>query len=287
MKRFSIALIALLALAVAYVAIMAWRTPPTYDLDMPYIDYPLLSWDAYETEARSITPPLVRKISNGRGKALIFGATHSSDPTHLQFAELDRQFETFDPDVVLIEGRMGFLLPPFMDPIRSFGESGSMAAKAKRRGLALYTWEMCRACEPELLRKRFSDQQVALYLLLRPYPGRQDITPEAAREQMSSIITDRGKRPGIKDVIANMDDFDAAWTAEFPNGERWHAMRGVYDSPGFLNDMFEYGNDIRDQHLLNVIQALTDDGKRVMVTVGWSHAIRIRPALELIDTTAP
>jgi hypothetical protein len=287
MKRFVIALIALLALAISYVAIMAWRSPPTYDLDTAYIDYPLLSWDAYEAAARAVTLPIAHKISNGAGEALIFGATHSSDPTHPQFTELDRQFAAFDPDVVLVEGRMGFFLPPFMDPIQSFGESGSMAAKAKRGDLPLYTWELCRACEPEQLRKHFSDRQVALYLLLRPYSGSEGVTAEAARDRMASIIADRGKRAGIKNVISDMDDFDAAWAAEFPEGERWHAMQGVYDSLGFLTDMFEYGNDIRDQHLLNVIQTLTDDGKRVMVTVGWSHAVRIKPALDLMDNSDP
>lgn len=287
MKRFAIALTALLALTVAYVAILAWRTPPSYDLDTRYVDYPLLSWDAYEVAAQSMTPPLVRKMSNGTGEALIFGATHSSDPTHPQFIELDRQFDAFDPDIVLVEGRMGFFLPPFMDPIRSYGESGALAAKAKRGDLALYTWELCRACEPEQLRKRFSDRQVALYLLLRPYSGSQDITPEAARDRMSRIIADRGHRPGVINVIGNIDDFDAAWVAEFPEGKSWHAMRGIYNSTGFLNDMFEYGNDIRDQHLLNVIRTLTDEGKRVMVTVGWSHAVRIEPALELMAASNP
>jgi len=282
MKRLALALAALLAFAIVYVTLMAWRSPPTYVLDADHVDYPLLSWDAYEAIARTIEPPIVYRISTDTGEALIFGATHSSDPTHPQFAELDRQFDQFKPDVVLVEGRMGFVLPPFMDPVQSFGESGALAAMAKRDGLALYTWELCRACEPELLRKRFSDRQVALYLLLRPYSGSEGVSPQVARDRMSSIIADRGHRPGIKGIIADIEAFDAAWSAEFPGGESWHEMRGVYRSPGFLNAMFEYGNDIRDQHLLNIIRTLTEDGKRVMATVGWSHAVRIEPALKIM-----
>lgn len=286
MKRLALVLTVLLAVAIAYVALMAWRSPPTYDLNTDYVDYPLLSWDTYETVARTVEPPIVYHMSAGTGEALIFGATHSSDPTHLQFAELNRQFDQFKPDVALVEGRMGFVLPPFMDPAQSFGESGALAAKAKRAGLALYTWELCRACEPELLRKRFSDRQVALYLLLRPYSGRKGVSPQAARQRMSSIIADRGKRPGIKGVIKDIEAFDAAWSAEFPDGENWHAMQGVHASSGFLKDTFEYGNEIRDQHLLNVIHTLTKDGKRVMATVGWSHAVRIEPALKIMEANA-
>ncbi|GLQ22871.1 hypothetical protein GCM10007853_07450 [Algimonas ampicilliniresistens] len=286
MKRLALALTVLLAIAITYVALMAWRSPPTYDLNTDYVDYPLLSWDAYEAISHTVEPPIIRQTSAGTGEALIFGATHSSDPTHPQFAELNHQFDSFKPDIVLVEGRMGFVLPPFMDPVQSFGESGALAAMAKRDGLALYTWELCRACEPEQLRKRFSDRQVALYLLLRPYSGSKGVSPEAARDRMSSIIADRGKRPGIKGVIDDIGAFDAAWSVEFPDGESWHAMQGVHASPGFLNDMFEYGNDIRDQHLLNVIRTLTEDGKRVMATVGWSHAIRIEPALKILESEA-
>ncbi|MEM9600036.1 MAG: hypothetical protein AAF926_03350, partial [Pseudomonadota bacterium] len=125
----------------------------------------------------------------------------------------------------------------------------------------------------------------ALYLLLRPYSGSDETSLETARDRMSGIIADRGNRPGIAGVISSQEDFETAWHAEFPDGPVWHTMRGIYGGPGLIGEMFEYGNDIRDQHLLNIIRELTDDGQRVMATVGWSHAVRVEPALNEMSMT--
>lgn len=282
MKRILITLLAMLVALIGYVAIAAWRSPPVFEIESPSVEFPLMSWDDYQNVARSVTPPVIDQRAIGDGAVLIFGAEHRSDPDHPQFVALDAAYAAFDPDVVLVEGRMGFFLGSVMDPIRMFGESGAMAAKAKRDGRALYTWEMCRTCEPEQLAERFSDRQVALFLLLRPYSGSDDTTRAAGQERISQIIADRRSRPGIEDVIGSLDDFEAAWEAEFQGQADWHTLGGIYGAPGFLHDMFEYANDIRDQNLLNIIRELTDDGQRVMATVGWSHAVRIAPALRMM-----
>lgn len=283
MKRVLIGLLGILGLAIAYTALMAWRSPPVFTVESDPIEYPLMSWDDYHDAARSVTLPIIHERSIGKGAALIFGAEHSSDPSHPQFSDLQDVYDRFNPDVVLVEGRMGFFLPPLMHPIKMFGESGAMSANAKRDGLDLYTWELCRSCEPEQLRHRYSDRQVALYLLLRPYSGSDDTTIAAARDRMSSIIADRGNRPGISGVISSQEAFEAAWQEEFPDGPAWHTMHGIYGGPGFIGEMFEYGNDIRDHHLLNIIRELTDDGHRVMATVGWSHAVRLESALDVMS----
>ena len=62
------------------------------------------------------------------------------------------------------------------------------------------------------------------------------------------------------------------------SGEDWRDLTGVYGAPGFLGEMFEYANDIRDQNMLNIVRELLEEGERVMVTMGWSHAVRIEAA---------
>jgi hypothetical protein len=37
--------------------------------------------------------------------------------------------------VALVEGRLGFLLPGFMDPVAAYGETGAVAALARADGL--------------------------------------------------------------------------------------------------------------------------------------------------------
>lgn len=270
---------AILGLA-AYVANALLAIPQPYHTASPTAVYPLLSWEEYRTAAHGAEPPVIREAEGEVGALLFFGAEHSNDPGHPQVARLEAAFSRFGPSVVLVEGRPGPIFRPFMDPVSSYGESGALLDLAHNAGVRAFIWELPREDEPRLLLQRFTQEQVAIYLLMRPFPGGAN-TGEA-EAALAAIIEDRGDRPGIENVIGSVDQFDAVWRRNFPSGEDWRDLNGIHGAPGFLGEMFEYGNDIRVQHLLNIVGELMADGERVMVTMGWSHTVRLEPAIAVL-----
>ncbi|NVE94450.1 hypothetical protein [Altererythrobacter lutimaris] len=276
-RRLALLVLAVLAALAAYIGYAFHGIAKPYALDSAKQEFSLLSWSDYRERASEFALPIIIQTEADRGALLFFGAEHSNDPSHPQFAELEEAFARFDPTVVVVEGRPGPLLVPFMDPIETYGESGALVQLARQSGSTTYIWELERDDEVALLLDRFSEEQVAIYLLMRPFPGGNSAAE--AEATLSAIIEDRKGRSGIQGVIGSLEQFDAAWDRNLASGEDWRALNGVYGAPGFLGEMFEYGNDIRDQHMLNIVRELMEQDERVMVTMGWSHAVRVEPAL--------
>ncbi len=276
LKKLALTIAMLFIVGAGFLAATAWYPTPNYELTSARQTYPLMTWDEYEQRAADIEPPVTLEGTIGQGAAYLFGAEHSNDPSHPQFRALDAAYRDFEPTVVIVEGRPSFLLPQFMDATENYGESGRLIELAKQDNVPAYSWELSREEEVDLLKAKFTAQQTAIYLLMRPFSGGNSASE--AEQDMAAIIDDRGHRPGMDGTVSNLDEFQALWDQEFNQGEDWRELNGIYGAPSFLNDMFEYGNDIRDQKLLNIVRELTEKDERVMVTMGWSHTVRIEGA---------
>ncbi|MEM8937341.1 MAG: hypothetical protein AAGC77_13125 [Pseudomonadota bacterium] len=281
MRKAVLSIFGLATCLVLILAATAWYPTNRYEVEGPDETFDLMDWEVYEKIASDIRPPVIKQADIAEGAALLFGATHSYDPAHPQFTALEKAFDEFGPSMVFVEGRTSVLLPFFMDPIETYGESGRLIELAKQQGLPTYSWELSREEEAALLNEKFTSEQVAIYLLMRPFGGAE--TLDQAERQMAAIIDDRGRRPGINGVISDVQDFQTAWSKTIGSQHDWRKLSGVYGGPGFLQDMFEYGNDIRDQNLLNIIRETTARGERVMVTMGWSHTVRVEDAIDQMD----
>ena len=47
--------------------------------------------------------------SRNKGKVIVLGVEHISDPSNIQFDSIRKYWLESNPDVALVEGRMGFL----------------------------------------------------------------------------------------------------------------------------------------------------------------------------------
>ena len=198
-KKIILGGVILAVLLTGYVGLAVLRIPGPFELKSELTEYPLMAWDDYAEVASDVEVPIVIEAGGAGPALLFFGAEHSSDPMHPQFAQLDDAFARFKPTVVLVEGRPGPLFPPFMDSIEAYGESGRLVELAQAKGADAYIWELSRDEEARLLAKRFSPEQVAMFLLMRPFPGGNSNTQ--AEANLAAIIDDRGHRPGIVGVI--------------------------------------------------------------------------------------
>ena len=271
---------------IAVIYFMAWRSPPTYTLpETAERDYPLMSWEEYTEHARSVKVPYTLKIDPlNKGAAVFLGVEHRNDKNHPQNALIQKEWVEFQPGVALIEGRLGFLLPGVMDPVSTYGESGQVAALAKEAGAELYSWELSKEDEIRRLRKKHSAEEVAMFIILRPYFSQvTNKRPLDVDQKIRSLIEDRGRREGIEGIITSVDDIDRIWERDFPDEANWRDYSFGPSLPGYMGDLFEEANNIRDHHLLAIVDDLTANGQRVFVTAGWSHIVRIEPVFMASD----
>lgn len=280
MKRAILIVFVFLALLVLIVFSVAWRSPSSFDALIHSDEaYPLMSWDDYAKIAYEVEPPVILDVGSlNSGAALFLGMTHSSDPEHPQFETIRQEYRKFEPTIALIEGRMGFFIPGLMNPIESFGESGLLAALAKEEKIPVYSWELSKADEIEALRVTHSQEQVALFIILRPYTSQSsERRLEGGDAFAQKYISERGQRAGLDSVIASIADMDRIWGRDFPEEDDWRELRFSTAMPSYLGELFEQANNVRDYHLLDTVHRLTEEGHRVIVTAGWSHVVRIAP----------
>jgi hypothetical protein len=212
------------------------------------------------------------------GNVVVFGAEHMRDPNDPQIALIDKLWDQLDPTVALVEGRLGFLAPGFMDPVEKYGESGHVLGLAKKHDADAYTWEMPEEELVAALAERHPKERVALFMVLRPYfsnlrNGKPD-DPEAFVEEFLA----RAEYPSVAGPIADPADIDRIWDRDFPAGPDWRDVSDEHGLPGYLQDVSDSSNDLRNRHLVRVAVDLAARGERVFVVAGSSHAVLTRDA---------
>lgn len=78
-------------------------------------------------------------------------------------------------------------------------------------------------------------------------------------------------------MFTSAKDIDQAWSEYFPEGPDWREVSDEVSLPGFLEKMD--ANPARDQHLFNSLIELVNNGERVFVIAGSSHAVKLEKAI--------
>ena len=136
--------------------------------------------------------PYVLKDETRAGALLLYGAAHSSDPAHPQFAEICRQWTEFRPTVALNEGGSPCFTGDADRSISRNGEAGLVVYLAVANRTPVVTFEPPLAAEIAALRPRFSPEQIAVFYVLRL------VAQEAGRE-----LQPRGSTRSCCPVCAN------------------------------------------------------------------------------------
>lgn len=264
----------------ALVWLVAWRSPPYYDAPAVSLPTPILSMADYDRVAGTHARPYVVRVESATGGIVLFGASHTRDPSDPQLTMLRHEWSTFRPSVALVEGRLGFVLPPLMDPVEEYGEMGAAAALARAADVRLYSWEPRREWEIGRMLDSFPAPRVALFYVLRPYfsqlrfgrPGNPELFVEEFRSK-------RTRYPGLEGTLPSMAAIDSMWWRDFPNLPDWRETSDEYGFPGFLGDLSARSNALRDEHLAAVLLDLVRKGERVFAVSGSSHAVKLDAAL--------
>ena len=268
-------------LLLALVAVWAWRSPPFYTRVAPGpLAAPIMTMEEYSKVSAEHPRPYVVEIESADGAVLVYGASHTRNPRDPQIADIRRRWDAFRPTVALVEGRLGFLLPGIMDPVRQYGEMGAVNDLARRSGVRVYSWEPPREVEFARMLERFPAKRVALFYVLRPYfsnlrhgrPADPDAYVEEYRRKRTAY-------PGLTNTLWNVADIDSIWKQDFPGLPDWRDTSDEYGLPGYLGGISAASNGVRDEHLVNVLLDLAGHGARVFAITGSSHSVKVEAAL--------
>jgi hypothetical protein len=136
--------------------------------------------------------------STGTGGALLYyGAAHSRDPQHPQFAEIEARWKGLKPTVAFYEVPSRPIADSATDTIMRFGESGYVRWLARRDGARVERLEPEAQSEVSYLLEDFAPEQVKLFFVLRETSRLREV--ERMNEQeLSKAITAllaRARRP--------------------------------------------------------------------------------------------
>ncbi|RYD94954.1 MAG: hypothetical protein EOP50_08745, partial [Sphingobacteriales bacterium] len=136
------------------VFVIAWKSPK-YFTPKQRGQHPIVAFEKYTGEHP-------RPFIISRPQLVLFGGEHTRNPQDTQLALLHHYWKELKPTVALVEGRLGFLLPGVMDPVKTLGEGGAVVALAKDDDIPFYNWDLSKEELAGGLRQRFTPQQIAL-----------------------------------------------------------------------------------------------------------------------------
>ena len=265
-----------------------WPLAPYYSLQQPHpIPVPIMDMNAYEEIWETHRRPYIYSLeaSNG-GRVCIVGIDHTKDPNNPQIDSIRYYWESFNPTVALVEGRVGNLFTWLQDPIETLGEGGLVTQLANRKGIPLYSWESKKEEEIQELLQEFTKEEVAMFYTFRPYFSNSRYeTYEHPEQALQEYLDSRTDVAPLKGVFSSWTELDQKWQQDFPGIEWRNYGAGKSYPDGYLQDIWNRNNIMRDEHMVQTIVELVQNKNQVFVTMGSSHAPRIEATLKAMIET--
>lgn len=278
------AFLCIVILSLIYANIL-WRVAPNYEVKQYVpIDEPIMDMKAYEKIWNTHKRPYIYSIkSKLGGKVIIMGISHTKDVTNSQLDSIRHYWKKSNPDVALVEGKVGNLFTWFQDPIKELGEGGLVTSLAHKKGVEIYSWEPEPDKEVKILLKNFSKEQLAMFYSFRPYFSNMRYgKPSNPEVQLQEYLDSRTDNKYLKNSFSTWEELDNKWVQDFPNLD-WRSYNSANGYPdGYLYEIWNMSNLIRDEHMLQVIFDLFKQKKNVFVIMGASHAPRIEKSLNVL-----
>lgn len=229
----------------------------------------------------------------GGGRLVYFGAEHSSDPAHPQFAAIEAAWREARPTVAFYEGPNRPVPESAEEVIRQTGESGYVRFLAGQGGVRLARLEPSPQAEVAALLERFTPEQVKLFFILRETARLRERRgmPEAELKTTVARMLEQTARmfPGAFDgTFADLDGLQAAYRRHWSEPAEWWMAPSRWFDPGktsaetggvFTNDVNRASSEFRDRHMYAELAQAARAGERVFAVVGRNHVAAQADAL--------
>ncbi len=266
-------------IACGIIYLVSWKSPQYYTPSTEY-NPNTDSIIPFENYSKLINHPRPYIVAE-KDKYTIFGSAHTRDPKYFEIELIEKEWKKLKPTVALVEGRLGFLIPGIMDPVKHLGEGGKVKSLAKKDNVPVYNWDLPKEKLATSLLIKFNAEQIALSQILNPYFGELKYGKPDLPEKYVEKYLKRASYVGQENNIKTVKDIDSLWEKYFPPGENWRNINDQNGLPGFLDDIAVFTNDLRNQQLVVTIKELLAKGKKVFVICGSSHAVCVSTAFKV------
>ncbi|MCA3017949.1 MAG: hypothetical protein ING71_00550 [Rhodocyclaceae bacterium] len=242
-----------------------------------------MSWDQYKSVAHPT--PYVLKFKTARGDLLYFGAAHSNDPLHPQFATISACWEKLKPTTVLLEGGVPQTANDASQAIARNGEAGFVGFLAAKSGAKVSALERGIDAQAAMLEKKFTKVELKLFYTLRQLQ-------QVKREKNPAIGSDwdgwanwwLGPNgffnfvPSLKNSPPfNVEELKSLTKIHFPSLREWHDIDDSQFDPRFADSLTQRvareASDLREPQMVQTILENLKDGRRVFAIAGASHVV--------------
>lgn len=272
--RVAVLVCAFLIVILGIIYLVAWKSPDYYRTSEACSTVTIIPFSQYGTVADHARPMVLEQKN-----VVVFGATHTRDPKDPQIVQIASRWHALRPTIALVEGRLDFLLPGLMDPVKNLGEGGKVKELAGEARIPIYNWDLSKEELAKQLKDSFTNEQIALAQILSPYFSTVRFGKPSSPEDYIAGYLKRAKYVGLEDAFDTPAAVDREWKKHFPAGPDWRDVSDERTMPGYLDKYTAVVNDIRNRQLACTIRQLQAKGERVFVICGSSHAACIAPAL--------
>lgn len=242
----------------------------------------LMSWEEYNRLPRE--KQYVLELIWRNGRLLYYGAFHSINLAHPQFADIEEKWAAFRPTLALSEGSLWPLEETRKEAIRRHGEQGLLCFLAARDAVPMKCIDPPRLLQSRHLRNYFSAKEVKVYLILRQARINQMLGRDPNDlADIKTFLAIMEKFKSFRFPPHNLAGFERIVKHEFPDLEDWRLISDDYfysqEKGKFLPEIHRYLMNYRDQHMLAYLFKELRKGQRIFAVVGRSHVVRQEPVL--------
>jgi hypothetical protein len=248
-------------------------------------------------DAGAPTPPdtaftlRLEPFGSAGGVLSYWGAQHSDDPSHPQFAEIETAYEALRPTTVFYEGPERPLAPTAEETIRLYGESGFVRWLANRGGAAVARLEPDPGREFGAVASAVGTERAVLFFVLREAARLRDRKGVTGLELDAAVsaLLQRAAAMGLP--VATLDDLQATYARHFTSPADWREVPIRWFDPRtddaetgglFMAAANRASSHHRDRHMAHVIAEAARRGERVLAVVGRDHVPKQAPALRCL-----
>jgi hypothetical protein len=236
----------------------------------------MMTWPEYSRLRPEL--PYILRLNGPRGALLYFGARHTFDPADSQVAQIQREWETFRPEIVFTEGGLPPIAKSQNEAVRNAGEPGLVRFFAARDNVPTTTLDPSRAQEVAALSRTFSREQIKMFFTVRAVSqyvqraGKAGLTTEVNR-----VLGIFGGTPGLTNAPRTIEELDASYRRSFPDDGSYEDVPASRFDPvltgTFLNDISRASSDYRDTYMVQLLAQHVSEGQRVFAVVGGTHVV--------------
>lgn len=226
--------------------------------------------------------PHIVDLSSASGRLYLLGGLHSSDPADAMFARIEAAFSALAPTFALHEGTPPALEPDREIAIRRHGEAGLLRHLAARAGIETASMDVPLPDEARILGADVGTDEALVYLVVRQLAS---FNRKTARMDYDGYFRDFfaliGPPLGITDLDWPLIEAAHQRVCGRPLAPRQITAR---ESDPMRDELptqriSRRSNRLRDEYMLERLIAALRRHRRVIATVGVSHAVMLEPAL--------